>query len=123
MCWGFFFAVPVTSMLREKIMITHTSQYDALFLNGIIHFKKEMLIDRIDEWIVRAKEQVEAILPSYPTPVIVVASNKDEMFDSNTEAKRLSENIPKSQIVHVTGCGHLILEERFPLSVVINTFL
>ena len=92
-------------------------------LINLFYFKKEMLIDRIDEWIVRAKEQVEAILPSYPTPVIVVASNKDEMFDSNTEAKRLSENIPKSQIVHVTGCGHLILEERFPLSVVINTFL
>lgn len=89
----------------------------AMMLTNLFLFSKEVLVDRVNSWILGSSFSlpVSARNMLYPVPVLLVASKKDEMFDSVGEAKRLKRLLPHSSIVHVSACGHLPSPERLPL--------
>lgn len=104
-----------------SMLNTETVYMMSLMLINLFYFPKELLLERIDKWIIN--HTLEDKLPNYPHNVVLVASTKDELFDSVEEANRLNKILPKSKIVHVHNCKHLITPNRFSLSKVIKYLL
>ena len=92
-------------------------------LINLFYFPKDVLLSRTDEWISKGIAYIKPLLEKYHIPVVTVASVKDELFDSKAEAGRLRDSIPNTTVVHVLGCGHLITNEKFPMSKVIKRYL
>jgi predicted alpha/beta hydrolase family esterase len=98
------------------------SLYSLMLLN-FIHFPKDVLLKRIDNWIEEGNVLLESEYSKITVPVALVASRKDKMFDSYQEAKRLKSKLMNSRqakIVHISQGGHLIEEDQFELVKVLN---
>lgn len=86
-----------------------------IMLLNILYFGKDTLLKRVDFWIQDGLEALAGKLENYPHPVLILASEKDEMFSSIDEATRLHNLLPNSTVIHIPECGHLSTPEKLPL--------
>lgn len=121
--WQYNVAILVFILRRIQIDVLLSDKFTLMLwmVVNLLYFPKDVLLNRVDEWIVRASQVVQ--LDRYTVPVLVVASKKDEMFNSVREARRLRSLIPRSKIIHVPASGHLLMSEKFPLFTVLETYI
>lgn len=103
--WSIKFGVNQKEKLTEEIIEYYQKPFQE-------KESRKALLKSIQRLSMKGYEEIEANLPSYENPVLILYGEKDKILPNvDKTMKKIKEDLPQAKIISYSDCGHFIQEE------------